>query len=73
MVAADVLDAWFPPAPGVRDVLAQDPAWAARTSPPTGAEGLAAEIAATRGLPLDALVLGAGFLRPDLPGVRVTG
>jgi histidinol-phosphate/aromatic aminotransferase/cobyric acid decarboxylase-like protein/N-acyl-L-homoserine lactone synthetase len=60
VVAADVLDAWFPPAPGVRDVLAQDPAWAARTSPPTGAEGLAAEIAATRGLPLDALVLGAG-------------
>ncbi|NEA61695.1 histidinol-phosphate transaminase [Streptomyces sp. SID12488] len=60
VVAADVLDAWFPPAPGVRAALAEDPAWAARTSPPTGAEGLLAEIAAARGLPEETLAVGAG-------------
>ncbi|WP_327695249.1 histidinol-phosphate aminotransferase family protein [Streptomyces sp. NBC_00459] len=60
VVAADVLDAWFPPAPGVRAALAEDPGWAARTSPPTGAEGLLAEIAAARGLPEETLTVGAG-------------
>ncbi|MDT9681112.1 histidinol-phosphate transaminase [Streptomyces sp. TRM76323] len=60
VVAADVLDAWFPPAPGVRAALAEDPAWAARTSPPSGAEGLLAEIAAARALPAEALAVGAG-------------
>ncbi|MFF3617584.1 aminotransferase class I/II-fold pyridoxal phosphate-dependent enzyme [Streptomyces sp. NPDC002580] len=60
VVAADVLDAWFPPAPGVRVALAEDPGWAARTSPPSGAEGLVAEIAAVRALPEATLVVGAG-------------
>ncbi|AWT42438.1 MULTISPECIES: histidinol-phosphate aminotransferase family protein [Streptomyces] len=60
VVAADVLDAWFPPAPGVRAALTEDPAWSARTSPPTGAEGLLAEIAAVRALPVEALAVGAG-------------
>ncbi|MGW3655617.1 aminotransferase class I/II-fold pyridoxal phosphate-dependent enzyme [Streptomyces sp. NPDC005151] len=60
IVAADVLDAWFPPAPGVRAALAEDPAWAARTSPPTGAEGLLAEIATVRALPTETLAVGAG-------------
>ncbi|MDO0914527.1 aminotransferase class I/II-fold pyridoxal phosphate-dependent enzyme [Streptomyces sp. DT2A-34] len=60
VVAADVLDAWFPPAPGVRAALAEDPAWAARTSPPTGAEGLLAEIAMARALPVETLAVGAG-------------
>ncbi|RZU54058.1 histidinol-phosphate/aromatic aminotransferase/cobyric acid decarboxylase-like protein [Krasilnikovia cinnamomea] len=60
VVAADVLDAWFPPAPGVLDVLAEDPGWHARTSPPVAADGLRAEIAAARGVPTGALTLGAG-------------
>ncbi|MEV2255678.1 histidinol-phosphate transaminase [Streptomyces sp. NPDC050147] len=60
VVAADVLDAWFPPAPGVRAALTEDPAWAARTSPPTGAEGLLAEIATARALPAKTLAVGAG-------------
>ncbi|KUO11636.1 pyridoxal phosphate-dependent aminotransferase [Streptomyces sp. DSM 15324] len=60
IVMADVLDAWFPPAPGVRAVLAEDPDWIARTSPPTGAEGLLAEIATARALPADTLAVGAG-------------
>ncbi|WP_329113358.1 histidinol-phosphate transaminase [Streptomyces sp. NBC_01465] len=60
IVAADVLDAWFPPAPGVRDALVEDPAWSARTSPPTGAEGLLSELATSRALPVETLVAGAG-------------
>ncbi|MFD9317083.1 aminotransferase class I/II-fold pyridoxal phosphate-dependent enzyme [Streptomyces sp. NPDC060053] len=60
IVAADVLDAWFPPAPGVTAVLTEDPAWAARTSPPTDAEGLLAEIATARALPAGTLAVGAG-------------
>ncbi|MEU7723114.1 histidinol-phosphate aminotransferase family protein [Streptomyces tibetensis] len=60
VVAADVLDAWFPPAPGARAALAEDVGWVARTSPPTGAEGLLAEVAAVRGLPPGTLVVGAG-------------
>ncbi|MGK3937717.1 histidinol-phosphate transaminase [Streptomyces caeruleatus] len=60
IVMADVLDAWFPPAPGVRAALADDPGWVARTSPPTAAEGLSAEIAAVRDLPPDTLAMGAG-------------
>ncbi|MCT7353823.1 histidinol-phosphate aminotransferase family protein [Streptomyces sp. 15-116A] len=60
IVMADVLDAWFPPAPGVRAALADDPAWAARTSPPTGAEGMLAEIARARALPVETLAVGAG-------------
>ncbi|MFC9594073.1 aminotransferase class I/II-fold pyridoxal phosphate-dependent enzyme [Streptomyces sp. NPDC056944] len=79
VVAADVLDAWFPPSPQVRAVLAEDPGWAARTSPPTGAEGLLAEIAGVRGLPVESLVVGAGssdlifraFGRWLTPGSRV--
>ncbi|MEU6167150.1 histidinol-phosphate aminotransferase family protein [Streptomyces tanashiensis] len=79
VVAADVLDAWFPPSPKVRAALSEDPGWAARTSPPTGAEGLLAEIAAVRGLPVDSLVVGAGssdlifraFGRWLTPGSRV--
>jgi histidinol-phosphate/aromatic aminotransferase/cobyric acid decarboxylase-like protein len=60
VVAADVLDAWFPPAPGVRAVLAEDPAWMARTSPPAGAEGLLSEISSVRSLPAETLAVGAG-------------
>ncbi|MEV5886690.1 histidinol-phosphate transaminase [Streptomyces sp. NPDC052020] len=60
VVAADVLDAWFPPAPGVRAVLEEDPAWMARTSPPAGAEGLLSEISSVRSLPAGTLAVGAG-------------
>ncbi|MFF3756510.1 aminotransferase class I/II-fold pyridoxal phosphate-dependent enzyme [Streptomyces sp. NPDC002185] len=60
VVAADVLDAWFPPSPEVRAALTEDAGWTARTSPPTGAEGLLAEIAGARGLPVESLAVGAG-------------
>ncbi|EDY65218.2 cobyric acid synthase CobQ [Streptomyces pristinaespiralis ATCC 25486] len=79
VVAADVLDAWFPPSPKVGEVLSEDLGWAARTSPPTGAEGLLTEIAGVRGLPVESLVVGAGssdlifraFGRWLTPGSRV--
>ncbi|MER5322980.1 histidinol-phosphate aminotransferase family protein [Streptosporangium roseum] len=60
IVPADVLDAWFPPAPGVVDALNGHQDWLARTSPPAGAEGLIEEIAAGRDLPVDAVAVGAG-------------
>lgn len=50
IVNADVLDAWFPPAPGVLASLNEHLPWLLRTSPPTGCDGLIAEIAAARGV-----------------------
>ncbi|MFF4981323.1 aminotransferase class I/II-fold pyridoxal phosphate-dependent enzyme [Streptomyces sp. NPDC001046] len=60
VVTADVLDAWFPPAPGAHASLREDAGWIARTSPPTGAEGVLAELAAVRGLPPETLAVGSG-------------
>lgn len=60
VVAADVLDAWFPPAPGVLAALADDPGWQARTSPPVDAAGLRASIAAARDVPEETVAVGAG-------------
>jgi histidinol-phosphate/aromatic aminotransferase/cobyric acid decarboxylase-like protein len=62
IIAADVLDAWFPPAPGVVSALAEEPAWLVRTSPPPGCEGLIDAIAEARGLPPECIALGAGSL-----------
>lgn len=60
VVAADVLDAWFSPAPAVLATLTENPSWIAKTSPPTDADGLIAAIAFARSLPIDALAVGAG-------------
>ncbi len=60
VVNADVLDAWFPPAPGVIDALSRDPAWVLRTSPPTHAEGFIDAIGAARGVAPECIVPGAG-------------
>jgi histidinol-phosphate/aromatic aminotransferase/cobyric acid decarboxylase-like protein len=79
VVAADVLDAWFSPAPAVLTTLTENPSWIARTSPPTDADGLIAAVASARSLPIDALAVGAGssdlifraFGRWLSPGSRV--
>lgn len=60
VVPADVLDAWYPPAPAVVKLLGDDLGWLARTSPPAYPEGLVEEIAERRGLPPEAVAAGAG-------------
>jgi histidinol-phosphate/aromatic aminotransferase/cobyric acid decarboxylase-like protein len=60
VINADVLDAWFDPAPGVTRALEEHLPWLLRSSPPTGAEGLIATVAEARGVPEDCLVAGAG-------------
>lgn len=60
IVAADVLDAWFPPAPGVLDALRTSLDWLLRTSPPTDASGLRRAIARARAVPAGCVLPGAG-------------
>lgn len=60
VINADVLDAWFPPAPGVLTALRDHLPWLLRTSPPTGCEGLISAIAAARGVPESCLLPGGG-------------
>jgi len=60
VINADVLDAWFPPAPGVLEAVAEHLPWLLRTSPPTGGEGLVEAIAAARGVPPTSILPGAG-------------
>ncbi|GII00195.1 histidinol-phosphate aminotransferase family protein [Planobispora takensis] len=60
IVPADVLDAWFPPAPAAAAALTAHQDWIAHTSPPTQAEGLIEEVAARRSLPAESVAVGAG-------------
>jgi histidinol-phosphate/aromatic aminotransferase/cobyric acid decarboxylase-like protein len=60
IINADVLDAWFPPAPAVLKAVRDDLAWLLRTSPPASADGLVRTIAQTRGLPPNCILPGAG-------------
>jgi len=60
VINADVLDAWFPPAPGVVSALQEYLPWLLRTSPPQDSVGLVRTIAYTRGIPDDSILVGAG-------------
>ena len=60
VINADVLDAWFPPAPGVIKALSKDLSWLLRTSPPTNCEGLVQTIAEVRGVESHNILPGAG-------------
>jgi histidinol-phosphate/aromatic aminotransferase/cobyric acid decarboxylase-like protein/N-acyl-L-homoserine lactone synthetase len=60
IINADVLDAWFPPAPGVIKALSDDLSWLLRTSPPTDCAGLVEAIAGARGVAPLNLRPGAG-------------
>ena len=49
-ISADVLDAWFPPAPGVLNALRDHLSWMCKTSPPVGCEGMVRVIGRARGV-----------------------
>jgi histidinol-phosphate/aromatic aminotransferase/cobyric acid decarboxylase-like protein/GNAT superfamily N-acetyltransferase len=60
IINADVLDAWFPPAPGVTAALQDHLQWLLRTSPPTDCGGLISAIATARGVAPENILPGAG-------------
>ena len=60
VINADVLDAWFDPAPRVITALREHLPWLVRTSPPTDARGLQETIAETRGVTVSKILPGAG-------------
>lgn len=60
IVTADVLDAWYPPAPGVLEAITSDLPRLLKTSPPTTCGGLLRQIASSRKIPYSGLVPGAG-------------
>jgi len=60
IINADVLDAWFPPAPWVVRVLKDHLPWLLRTSPPTACEGLVRTIARCRHVGGQNILPGAG-------------
>ncbi len=60
VINADVLDAWFPPAPAVIETLTDDLGWLLRTSPPVDCAGLVEAIAAARDLEVTSILPGAG-------------
>jgi histidinol-phosphate/aromatic aminotransferase/cobyric acid decarboxylase-like protein len=60
IINADVLDAWFPPAPAVISALEYELPWLLRTSPPVDCAGLIAAIATARHLEPASILPGAG-------------
>ncbi|MFQ3588494.1 MAG: histidinol-phosphate transaminase [Fimbriimonadaceae bacterium] len=60
VVNADVLDAWFPPAPRIVDQIREHLPWLIRTSPPTHVEGFRRTVAETRRVPVECVLPGAG-------------
>jgi len=60
IINADVLDAWFPPAPSAIAAIQQQVPRILRTSPPTGCAGLIRAIAHARGIRPECILPGAG-------------
>jgi histidinol-phosphate/aromatic aminotransferase/cobyric acid decarboxylase-like protein/GNAT superfamily N-acetyltransferase len=60
VINADVLDAWFPPAPEVIETLREFLPWLLRSSPPTACEGLIETLAQARGVAPENVLPGAG-------------
>ena len=60
VISADVLDAWFDPAPRVVEALREYLPWILRTSPPTGCKGMQRVIARSRGVSENNILPGAG-------------
>ena len=60
IINADVLDAWFNPAPEVIQQITEYLSWEIRTSPPTHCAGVLDELEKNKGLSSKHFVLGAG-------------
>ncbi|MFN5331886.1 MAG: aminotransferase class I/II-fold pyridoxal phosphate-dependent enzyme [Bacteroidota bacterium] len=60
IINADVLDAWFDPAPEVTKGLENHFSWICKTSPPTDCAGMAKGIAKIRGLKPEQVLPGSG-------------
>jgi len=60
IINADVLDAWFDPAPKVINEIANHFTWICKTSPPTDCSGMAKGIAKARGIKAENILPGAG-------------
>lgn len=60
VITADVLDAWFDPAPEVLEALRAHLGFLLRSSPPSHAEGFVREVARRRGVPEGSVLPGAG-------------
>lgn len=60
VISADVLDAWYDPAPGVLESLNEHLPWLVKTSPPTHGEGLVRVISKARQIHSDCLAIGSG-------------
>ena len=60
IINADVLDAWFPPAPKIQEIIQTHLPWIIKTSPPTNSEGFIKTISEHRELNKDSILPGAG-------------
>lgn len=60
IISADVLDAWFPPAPKIQEVIQSYLPWIIKTSPPTNSEGYIKTISEHRTLNRESILPGAG-------------
>jgi len=60
IIAADVLDAWYPPSPGAVAAVGEHLPRLLCTSPPTGCEGLVRTIARARGVKQESILPGGG-------------
>ena len=60
VINADVLDAWFDPAPGVLAVIENNLAWSLKTSPPTNSDGMRRMLAKARDVQEANILPGAG-------------
>jgi histidinol-phosphate/aromatic aminotransferase/cobyric acid decarboxylase-like protein len=70
VVRADVMDAWFPPCPGVMDLFHLAGADLIATSPPENSQPLLSALAVSRGLPEESLRAAGGsseFIYHSLP------
>jgi len=60
IINADVLDAWFPPAPKIQNIIRNYLPWIIKTSPPTNSEGFIKTISEQRKIDQNSILPGAG-------------